>query len=70
MRVLLLIILLFLALKFALGVLTGVTVQGGKLSVTGGYLAVDPSVASQVVIISTSTVGQCIGILCGITKAN
>ena len=42
-------------------------IKGGKVVIQGGYLNVGPQ--ETPVLVSTTT-GQCIGILCGITDGN
>lgn len=44
---------------------TQMSIQGAKVKVTGAYLAINPRIVT--VIVSTSTTGQCLGILCGVT---
>lgn len=41
------------------------TIQGGKVTIRGGYMTIGPS--QHAVVVSTSTTGQCMGMLCGVT---
>ena len=43
------------------------TIQGGKVTVNGAYLRVGPQ---EIPVLVSTTTGQCIGILCGITDGN
>jgi hypothetical protein len=44
------------------------TIQGAKVTIRAGYLDFGVKEAETVVI--STTTGQCIGILCGVTHAN
>lgn len=46
---------------------TALTINGGICAITGGEVSVYLSSTTTVVV---SNVGQCIGILCGVTYAN
>lgn len=48
---------------------TGLTIQGGQLTINDGYLAVG-STFTVVNVTPTGTTGQCMGMLCGITYPN
>lgn len=64
-------LLILIVLMFCLAVFgaSGTTIQGGKIAISGGYAYTGPS-QTAVVVSTSSTVGQCLGILCGITKSN
>lgn len=44
------------------------TIRGAKVTVRGGYL--DFGVKETDVIVISTTTGQCLGTLCGVTHAN
>lgn len=46
-----------------------VTITGGQIKTVGGYVAIGSTQAVTAVTV-VSTAGQCLGILCGVTKAN
>lgn len=70
MRLFLIIILFLLAFRLALAGPSGISINGGAVSIKGGYAAFGPQIPEETVIVSTSTAGQCMGILCAVTKAN
>ncbi len=43
-------------------------INGGKVTIRGGYL--DFGVRERDVIVISTTTGQCLGTLCGVTHAN
>lgn len=66
--VLLLIFLLAWRLCSAATSQTGFIIQGGQVTVQSAYI--DIGSTQTITAVTSSTLGQCIGILCGVTHAN
>lgn len=47
----------------------GLTIQGGKVVLNGGYMAIG-STQTVMAVAPAGTTGQCMGMLCGVTYPN
>lgn len=66
MRIILLFIASFLFIGLALAA-TNVAIQGGPVTVKGGYIDLGTTVIVSTTPTTAERAGQCIGILCGVT---